>query len=288
VLLNGGAGSGADTVTRIMAARLARDLDQSVVVENQPAGAGVVGYLAAVRARKDGLTLLSAISRLLLGPLIDPSLPFDVFNGVIPVSQIQISAGALCVSPGLGVKDLAGFLARGRAAGPPLAIGYFGHGTSSHIQAELLVRRAGLRAETVPYPGTPALMQDLLAGHIKAGMVELGSVIGLLRAGELLGLALTGPRRLAPMPGMPLFAEHGLTGFEPQLWHGTFLPPETPAQIVAAWGAAVSAAMRSEEVSGKLRDLGTESVGSLPDAFTAMLRREREVWAPLVAEIGIR
>jgi tripartite-type tricarboxylate transporter receptor subunit TctC len=287
LILNGAAGSGADAVTRVIAQRLQEEFKQNVVVENLPAGAGVVGYQTAMRARKDGLTAICCISSVLLGPLVDAKLPFDVFNEAVPVSQLHTAAGVLCVSPSLGVKTLEEFLAWARAQATPFPFGNYGHGTASHIHAALLTKRAELRTELVPYPG-PQLVTDLMAGHVKVGFLDSGSVIAQLRSGDVLGLAVTGPRQVSVLPSLPTLVSKGMAGFEPQIWQGIFLPPETPAPIVEAWGQGVTRAVRSEPVGAKFRDIGFEPVGSSPEEFKAMLRRERDIWAKVVAETGVR
>ncbi len=288
LILNGAAGSGADAVARVLALRLQEEFQQSVVVENQPAGAGVVGYQAAMRARKDGLTAICCISGVLLGPLVDSKLPFDVFNEAVPVSQLHTAAGVLCVAKSLGVKTFAEFLAWARAQQGPIPFGNYGHGTASHIHAALLTRRANLNTELVPYPG-PQLVNDLVAGHVKVGFLDSGSVIAQLRGGDIIGLAVTGPERVSVLPNLPTLVSMGnMQGFEPQIWQGIFLPPETPAPILAAWGGAVSRAVKSPQVSARFRDIGFEPVGSLPEEFRAMLRRERETWQRVVAETGVR
>jgi tripartite-type tricarboxylate transporter receptor subunit TctC len=287
IILNGAAGSGADAVTRVLAQRLQEEFRQNVVVENLPAGAGVGGYQTAIRARRDGLTAICCISSVLLGPLVDQKLPFDVFNEAVPVSQLHTAAGVLCVSRALGVRTLEDFLAWARAQATPFPFGNYGHGTASHIHAALLTKRAELRTELVPYPG-PQLVSDLMAGHVGVGFLDSGSVIAQLRSGDVLGLAVTGPRQVSVLPDLPTLVSKGMAGFEPQIWQGIFLPPDTPANIVEAWGAGVTRAVKSEPVSAKFRDIGFEPVGSSPEEFRAMLKREREIWAGVVAETGVR
>jgi tripartite-type tricarboxylate transporter receptor subunit TctC len=288
LLHNGGAGSGSDAVTRVLAQGLGAIWNQTVVVENQPAGAGVVGYQAAMRARKDGLTAITCISSVLLGPLVDKKLPFDVFNEAMPVSQLMTAAGVLCVPKSLGVKSVAEFLTWARAQPGVIPFGNYGHGTASHIHAALFSKRAGLRTELVPYPG-PQLVNDLMAGHVQVGFLDSGTVIAQLRSGDIVGLAVTGPERVSVLPNTPTLVSLGnMQGFEPQIWIGTFLPPETPAPILDAWGDGVSRAVKSANVSARFRDIGFEPVGSLPGTFRSFLGRERETWAKVVAETGVQ
>jgi tripartite-type tricarboxylate transporter receptor subunit TctC len=200
----------------------------------------------------------------------------------------MIAAGVLCVPKSLGVRSVAELLTWARAQSGVIPFGNYGHGTASHIHAALFSKRAGLNTELVPYPA-PQLVNDLIAGHVKVGFLDSGTVIAQLRSGDIIGLAVTGPSQVSVLPNTPTLVSLGnMQGFEPQIWIGTFLPPETPSAIVDAWGEGVSQAVKSANVSARFRDIGFEPVGSLPATFRTMLARERETWAKVVAETGVQ
>lgn len=287
MIVPSGAGSGADVVARGLAARLAELLGQSVVVENQPQGVGAVGILAATRARPDGQTIMCAISSILLAPLVDPSLPYDVRN-VLPVSQVHQAATVLCVPQRLPIRSLAEFVAASKAEPDRYTIGDYGHGTASHIHAALLIRRADLRSEVVHYPTSPPVIRDMIADHIRCAIVDSASGMPFFRDGSLRPLAVSGRRRLAVLPEVPTFGELGLAGFEPAIWQGVFLPPGTPAPLAAAIEATVRAAIASPSVADLLRSIGFEPVGGSAAELAAMLEAERATWTAVIAETGIK
>lgn len=287
MIVPSGAGSGADVVARALGARLATQIGQAVVIENMPQGVGTVGILAATRARPDGQTIMCAISSILLAPLVDPSLPYDVRN-VMPVSQVHQAATVLTVPPRLPIPDLAAFVAASKAEPERFTIGTYGHGTASHIHAALLIRRAGLPTEVVHYPTSPPMIRDMIADHIRCGIVDSASGMPFFRDGSLRPLAVSGRRRLAVLPEVPSFGELGLAGFEPAIWQAVFLPPNTPPAIAAAVEAEVRAAIASDTVSGLLRNIGFEPAGGSAADLAAMLAAERATWSAVIAETGIR
>jgi tripartite-type tricarboxylate transporter receptor subunit TctC len=281
------AGSGADTAARAMAARLGEIVRQPVVVENLPSGGGTVGITTAARARRDGATLLAAISGLLLGPMMDSTLPYDLFRDFVPVSQMMAATGALVVTRAVTAATVQDFIAQAKG-GASFNLGNYGYGSASHLQSELFNRRAGIELQTVPYSGSSLLIRDMLAGHVCCAFLDTGSAAAYFQPGTLRALAVTGPRRSPLLPDVPTFVELGFAGFEPQIWQGVFLPAGTPEPVVAAMGRAVAEALRHPDVARTIRELGFEPIGSTPEAFAAMLRQDAPVWRRVVDETGIR
>lgn len=286
IIQSGGPGSAADVTIRAVAARLSELLRQPVVVENN--GNAVVAHTTAARARRDGLTVLSAVTGILLGPMVDQSLTYDVFRDFAPVSQIHTAAGVLVVTAATPARTIEEFAALVRAAPERYDLGNYGYGSASSLQGAILSRRLGLTLQAVPYPGSPPLVRDMLAGHICCGVIDVGTVREQLRQGSLRALAVTGPWRAPQIPNVPTFGELGVTGLEPQIWQGLFLPAGTPPAIVARLGEATAEAMRSPEVVRAISDLGFRPLGTTPEEFAAMLRREEVIWRRIVEETGIR
>jgi len=287
MIVPNGPGSGADIVARALAAKLGEFLGQTIVVDNQPQGVGAVGFLAAARARPDGQTLLCAISSILLAPLIDPSLAYDA-RQFMPVSQLHQAATVLTIPPAVPARDLAQFLALAKADPRRFSIATYGHGTASHVHAALLVKRAGLEVEVIHYGNSPVAMRDMIAGHIRAAILDSASGMASYRDGQLVPLAISGRRRLSVLPDVPTLGELGFAGFEPAIWQGIFLPLGTPPAIHGSMAAAVRAAILSEEVAGRLRGLGFDPVGGTPEALGELLVAERATWQAVIAETGIR
>jgi tripartite-type tricarboxylate transporter receptor subunit TctC len=286
IVQTGGPGSGSDVVARVVAARLAEVLRQTVVVEN--IANAVVAHTTVARARRDGLTILSAVTGVLLGPLVDSGLTYDVLRDFVPVSQLHAATGVLLVTAATPARTVAEFAELVRAAPQRYDLGNYGHGSASSLQGAILNRRLGLALQAVPYPGSPPLVRDMLAGHICCGFIDVGTVRDQLRQGSLRALAVTGPWRAAQIPDVPTFTELGIPGLEPQIWQGFFVPAGTPTAIVARLGEATVEAMRSPEVIRAISDLGFRPLGSTPEEFATMLRQQEAIWRRIVDETGIR
>jgi len=201
---------------------------------------------------------------------------------------VHQAATVLSVPPRLPIRDLAAFVAASRAEPDRFTIGTYGHGTASHIHAALLIRRAALPTEVVHFPSSPPMIRDMIAGHIRCGIVDSASGMPFFRDGSLRPLAVSGRRRLSVLPDVPSFGELGFAGFEPAIWQAVFLPPGAPEAVADAVGAAVRAAIASPEVSERLRGLGFEPVGGSSEELATMLASERATWSAVIAETGIR
>lgn len=288
MVLNSAPGSAADAVARILAEPLAEILGQPVVVENIPGGGGVVGAGRVVQSRRDGTTILSAVSGALIGPMLDSSLPYEIGRDLLPVSQITAAMAVFLVRSGIPATTLQDFVTRARDSREPLAFGNYGYGSASHLQGVLLARQSRLDMEPVPFNGTSQLITEMLGGRLCCAFIDAGSARDFIRSGQLRPLGSTGPRRAPDLPEVPTLTELGLTSFDPQIWQGMFLPAGTPPAIVAALGRALGEAVRRLVVTNHIRSIGYEPIGSTPEEFAAMIAHDAPIWRRIIEETGVR
>lgn len=288
LVLAGAPGSAADAVARVLAEPLAEILGQPVVVENVPGGGGVLGATRVMQSRRDGMTILSAVSGSLIGPMLDSNLPYVIGRDLLPVSQITAAMAVFVVRAGLPVNTLQEFVTRAKSTREPLAFGNYGYGSASHLQGMLLARQLGLDAEPVPFSGTAQFISELIAGRLCCGFIDAGSARDFIRNGQLRPLGVTGPRRIRDLPDVPTLTELGLTSFDPQIWQGVFLPAGTPPAIVAAIGRAMGEAVRRPGPTNLIRGVGYEPVGSSPKEFAAMIAHDAPIWRRIIEDTGVR
>ena len=281
------AGGPSDAVLRAFAESASRALGVAVVPDNKPGAGGILGASAMVTAKPDGYTMMCVISSILLAPLVDPSLAYDV-RQFAPLSQIHQGATVLAVAPGVPTKTLEEFLALARAKPDDYSIADYGHGTASHIHAALLIKRAGLPVENIHYSNTPQIFQDMIAGRMRAAVVDSASGSQPIRDGLIRPLVASGRERIAVLPDVPTFGELGYRGFEPAIWQAMFLPKDVPAPIAATLEAAVRQAILAPDFVTRLRNIGFVAVGGPAEALGRMLASEREIWASVIAETGIK
>jgi len=241
-----------------------------------------------MQSRRDGTTILSAVSGTLIGPMLDRNLPCEIGRDLTPVSQTTSAMAVFVVTSGLDVTNLRDFVARAKESGQPLAFGNHGYGSSSHLQGMLLARQIGLEAEAVPFNGTSQLITEMIGGRLCCAFIDVGSARDFIRSGQLRPLGSTGPRRAPDLPEVRTFTEQGLANFDPQIWQGMFLPSGTPPAIVDGIGRAMGEATRRSRPAELIRSIGYEPAGSSPGEFAAMIAHDAPIWRQIIDQTGVR
>ena len=280
------AGGANEAFARNLAARLSEIWGQQVVIENKPGAGGNIGADAAARAEPDGHTMLIASFPHAVARFLYPSLSYDLVAGFAPVTLIGLTPNIMVVPNSSPARSVAEFIAHAKAS--KLAFASSGVGTSIHLSGELLKRVAGIDMTHVPYRGGAPAVADLIPGRVDLMFNVMSSVLPQVRAGQMRGLAVTTPQRVAAAAEFPTFAEAGLPGFEVTGWFGFFVPAKTPPEIVAKIHADTARALADTALRGRLEELGIVVVGSTPAELAAFLKAEMEKWGPVIKEAGIR
>jgi tripartite-type tricarboxylate transporter receptor subunit TctC len=280
------AGGANEAFARNLAARLSEIWGQQVVIENKPGAGGNIGADAAARAEPDGYTMLIASFPHAVARFLYPSLSYDLVAGFAPVTLIGLTPNLMVVPNSSPARSVAEFIAHAKAS--KLAFASSGVGTSIHLSGELLKRVAGIDMTHVPYRGGAPAVADLIPGRVDLMFNVMSSVLPQVRAGQMRGLAVTTPQRVAAAAEFPTFAEAGLPGFEVTGWFGFFVPAKTPPEIVAKIHADTARALADTALRGRLEELGIVVVGSTPAELAAFLKTEMEKWGPVIKEAGIR
>ena len=281
-------GGPTDIVARVLAERMSRTLGQPLVVENRPGANGNIGNDAVAKAEPDGYTVLYNTSSIALSPALYARLPYDMLRDLAPVVQTATIPLVLAVNPGLPVRDVRGFVEYLRARPGQLSYGSAGNGNVTHLAAFLLLRSQGLDAVHVGYRGSAPALVDAVGGQVQFLTDTVNSALPLIREGRLRALAVTSPKRLAPLPDVPTIAETLVPGFDVGAWQGIMVPARTPAPVIAALNAAAMGALADSDVRAKLAEQGTEPLGSTPEEYGRILRKETARWGRVIAESGVR
>jgi tripartite-type tricarboxylate transporter receptor subunit TctC len=194
----------------------------------------------------------------------------------------------LFVHPSLPVNSLREFVALARSRAGSLAIGSGGNGTTTHLVAELLQARAGIRLTHVPYKGAGPALVDVAAGQIPATFTSMATAAPLAKAGKLRVLGVTSPKRVAAFPDVPTFAEGGISGFIVEHWWGVLAPARVAPTIVSRLHDAIVKAVGTPEVRERFEALAVESRTEFPREFQAFLAAEVKRWAKVVSEAGVK
>jgi tripartite-type tricarboxylate transporter receptor subunit TctC len=276
------AGGTADAIPRLVADWLSRKWGQAVIIENRTGAAGNIGAEVAYRSAPDGYTLLSsAPPPLVINQNLYPKLGFDPakFEPVIVMAHVP---NALIVNPNIikasSVAELIEYL---RQNPDKVTAATQGHGTTSHLTAELFQLMANVKLRPVPYRGSAPALQGLLAGDVDLMFDNLGVSLPLVEAGKLKLLAVASAQRMPSLPDVPVLAET-LPGFEAVAWYAIVAPPQTPKMIVDKINADVNEALRQPELSDPLRKLSAEVFGGSPERARKYMQEEVDRWGKVI------
>ena len=270
-----GAGSSNDTISRVLAMRMAELLGQQVVVDNRPGAGGIIGMEIAARAVPDGYTLLgTATATQVIAPLLQKKLSFDPFADLVPVSLFAITQNVLVVHPSVvakSTKELIGLL---RASPGRLNMASAGAGSQSHLAGVQFLLASGTDAIHVPYKGGGASVTATVTNEAQFTLTPLAATLPFIRSGQLRGLATAGPKRTTQTPDLPTMAESALPGFQSTGWVGLMAPRGTPRPITDRLYTTVVTAMKQPETQELMLRAGADPASSTPAEFAALIRDE--------------
>jgi tripartite-type tricarboxylate transporter receptor subunit TctC len=277
-------GGPVDLVARLVAQRMTMSLGQSVVIENRPGGAGVIGAKTVASAEPDGYTLLFGnVSTLAVIPAVTRNRDYDPAKNFVPVAKVSDSPEVLVVDPALPVRTVGELIAYAKARPGKLNYGSSGYGNATHLSAEWFKAKTGIDIVHVPYKGLSDTLTGLMGGQVIMGFGAIEGVQALVQQGKLRPLAVTTAQRFPPVPDLPTMIESGVEGFVVTSFEGVVAPAGTPAAIVARLNAAINEGVASPELQGSFAQLGIQPSTGSPQEFAAFFAAENRKWASIVA-----
>jgi tripartite-type tricarboxylate transporter receptor subunit TctC len=281
-------GGGTDIVARILSQQFSQRLGQSFVVENRPAGSGIVGADVVAKSAPDGYTLLFAFSSLSSSAKLFSKLPYDPVRDFAPVA-LATTSPLLAVAPqSLPARDIRGFIAHAKANDGKLNYGSSGPGSSPHLAIELLMSQTGVRMQHIAYKGIAPAVTALLADEVQFSLVPIAVGLPHVRAGKLRALGVAGLQRSAATPDIPTLSESGLPDFEVIAWWGLLAPAKTPRAVVNTLNREMRAALEVPEVKRNLVDQGMDPAAGSPEQFGALIKADMEKWGAIGARLGVK
>ena len=271
-----------DTSARLVSESLSRLIGQPVVVDNRPGASGNIAYGMVARAPKDGYTLLVSYSAYHVGnPAMFSKLPWEQ-KDLAPVALLTAATNVIAVHPSLPVNSLRDFLSYLKANPGKLNYASQGNGSLSHVGTALFEQATQTDMQHIPYKGSGAAIQDVLAGNVQVFITTPPSVMGHVQTGRLKALAVTAKTRHPSMPAVPTTAEAGLPGFELEAWVALFAPAGTPPEVIAKLSAEVKRALETPEARQRATGAGVELRYQGPAELAALVQRETDYWTRLI------
>ncbi len=284
-------GGNADINARLVAGALSQRLGQQFVVENRPSGGGTVAFETVAQTAPDGYTLLVGAmgSHTLNVGLYGDRLRVHPLTGVDHITISSHSPIAIAVPPSLGVKSFAEFHALLKANPGKYDFGSSGTGTTGHIAGVLLTQLMGVEAQHVPYRGSAAAFQDLLAGRTAFQADTISFLSKQFQSGAVIGLMIATPERSPMAPAVPTAAEAGLPAYQVTTWTPWSTTLGAPMPIRQFLYEQIAAALKDPEIRERLVGLGnTIPDGMDPDRTRAFIASEIERWTPVVKASGAK
>ena len=273
-----------DTIARQVAEQLQPTFGV-VIVENRSGANGNIGAENVYNSTPDGSTLMVApYGPLAVNKNLYPKLGYDS-DKFVPVTMLATVPNVLAINPSLPVNNLAEFIAYLKANPDKVAFASQGSGSSSHLAAELFMQLTGTKMLHVPYKGTGPALVDLLGGQVTVFFDTLSSSGKFQKSGKLRILAVADSKRSTLLPEVPTFAEAGPPEMKAMLanaWYAVVAPPKTPADVVAKYEKAISAAIATPEIKQKFAEMGIDPFIATSEETRTFIRKETQKWGQVI------
>ena len=280
------AGSGTDTVARIVAQQLGTRLGGSVVVENRAGANGSVAATFVARSEPDGHTLfMTTNTSHSANPSLLKSIPYEPVADFTPVARMGNLPFLLVIDPRIPAKSVAELVAHAKAN--PGKLTYASGNSTGIVAGATFARRAGIEVLHVPYRSTPPAVTDIIGGRISMMFVDITSSLTQVNAGALRALAVTTAERSKLLPDLPSMQEAGIADFDITSWNGVFGPAKMPVEVVQRLNREISAIATDPELVKKFAEIGFDAFAQTPAELDAFVRAQLVTWARMIKDAGI-
>jgi tripartite-type tricarboxylate transporter receptor subunit TctC len=282
------AGGSSDNVARLIATRMARVLNQPILVDNRAGAGGNIGSDLAARAKADGYTImLATVASHGWNSELYPSLNYKPIEDFAPIGLINTSPGTLLVAADSPYRTIRDLVDAAKVRPGQLNYGSAGVGSSQHMAGATLKKLAGIDVAHIPFKGVAPAVTELMSGRIDF-IITTGAV-SFVRSGKLRALAVAAHQRLPSLPDVPTFDEAGVKGFYTDNWYGLVAPAATPRPVLDTLNAALGKALEDPEVQRQFVEQGTFPARAMkPDDFWIFVKKQMSEAAGLVRASGAK
>jgi len=277
------AGSAVDNAARIVVQKMGQNLGQSIVIDNRPGAAGLIGAGEVAKAAPDGYTLGGFNDSIMtMLPNMHAKMPWDIVKDFEPVSLVATVEWGLVVPTEAPEKSAADLVAVARKSPGQVNYGSGGNGSPQHIAMALFASQAGVQMKHVPYKGATQAAMGVAGKEVDAAFQGIATVSALVKGGKLRLIGVTTPKRMPQFPDVPTVSESGLPGFEFNSWFAIMAPAGTPKEIVQRLSAEVAKALADPEVRDKLNAQGLTPRGTTPEELGTAMRAQLAKYGALI------
>lgn len=281
-------GSASDVVSRVMLAKMAKSMGQSIIVDNRPGAGGNTGTAAGAKAAPDGYTLIGGGS----GPIaanatLYKNLGYDPLKDLEIISPFAGFTIVVVASKTIPVKSLKELIDYAKANPGKLNYGSVGIGSSQHLAGEYFSQITGVKTNHVPYRNIAQYGPDLIAGIVPIGFNWYPNISGAIESKGAVTFAVAGDKRLAALPDTPTTTEAGLPEYKMTGWFALAAPGGTPRPILEKLNKELAAALADPEVRQSFANLGAETMSLPLDAAKKFQINEIKTFRDIITKAGI-
>ena len=283
------AGGPTDVQARLIADYLARDLKQSVFVENKAGAQGAIGAEAVAHGEPDGYTLLfTAGSVIVMNPMLYKKLSYDPDRELRVLAVVTDLPMVVIVHPSIPAKTLAEFVTYAKQNPGKLNFGSAGTGGVGHLSGEMFKGTTGVEMTHVPYKGAGPALQDLISGNIQAMFETIGTALPPIKSGLVRPLGVSSAERVADLPDLPTVAESGYPDYRVSVWYGIAAPARVPEEIAQAISASMNRALNDDAFRAALSRIGFWPLRARDEAaIKEFIDGDKARWSGVITKLNI-
>jgi tripartite-type tricarboxylate transporter receptor subunit TctC len=282
------AGGGTDLTSRLLGEQLAKSLGQPFVVENRTGASGMIGTGATASSPPDGYTLLVASGEVALNPHLYKKMAYDWDKNLQPITLLVKVPNVMAINMDVPASNLAEFIAYAKQNDGKLTFSSSGVGNPQQLTGEMFNKMAGVKIRHVPYKGAAPQIADVAGKHITMTFVSIGAALPFINSQRIRPIGVTSLTRVSVLPDVPAIAETpALAGFELVNFFGFFAPAGIPDPVLRRLNVAAVEALKTPDLSSKLRASGFEPSPTSPEEFRTFIRAESAKFAKIIVEAGI-
>ncbi|MBK1780097.1 tripartite tricarboxylate transporter substrate binding protein [Advenella sp. WQ 585] len=280
-------GGTTDIIAREVGNELGQLWQQSVVVENKPGAGGNIGIQSLINEKADGYSILmSSNGPITMNPHLYRKKNFDTLKDIRPIIMVANVPNVLVVSSDLGINSVEQLSKLIEENPGKYNCASTGVGTAAHLSCELMSKTKNLDITHVPYKGADAL-NDVIAGRVHFIFATLPSVMGQIKVGKLLPLAVSTDKRSPALADVPTMQEAGFKDFSLGAWFGYFAPANTPDAVVNKMNQDIEKVIHTARLEQKLLNEGAEPAGGSASQFAEFIQAEYDKWGEFIKELNI-
>jgi hypothetical protein len=284
-------GGPGDTITRVFAGAMQKQLGQQIVVENTAGASGTIGTAKVARSKPDGYSLLMIHVSHATNQAMFKNLPYHPVDDFEPIGRATSGPMVIVTRNDFPAKDLNEFVSYLKANGPKISLAHAGVGSASHLCGLMMQSALNVRLNEIPYKGTGPALTDLMGGQVDVLCDQTSGTVPPVKAGKIKAYAAAGKVRLSGLPDVPAITEAGVQGLDINISFGLYAPKGTPKPVLDQLTAALQKSVADPEVRQRLEAMGISAVTpeqARPDALRAHLKYEMDTLGPLLTKAGVK